>query len=93
MILLSLLILFNIFIVFTTKKANLPSKLFVKADNYKRPVILWELFFGFWLFINILVLINWVWIGFYIESLITLFFTYILLSLRAGQVSKYNKIE
>ena len=86
-----LIILLNIFIFLTTFKANLPTKLFVKADNYNRLAISWELFFGFWLLVNILFFINWFWKAYFIESIVTLFFTFILLSLRAGQISKYKQ--
>ena len=89
-LLLILLLLLNVFIFFTTYKANLPSELFVYADNYNKKVVLWELFFCFWLFLNLLFLLYWMCSGFYIETLITLFFTFILLNLRAGQISKYK---
>lgn len=86
-----LLIFLNLFILFTTHKANLPSKLFVFAENYNKKIVLWEFFFSFWLFINMLFLIYWMWSGYYIETLITLFFAFILLNLRAGQISKYKQ--
>ena len=86
-----LLIFLNIFIFLTTRKTNLPTKLFIKADFFIVPVVLWELFFGFWLATSLFFFFYWFWIGYYIEGLITLFFTFILLNLRAGQVSKYKQ--
>ena len=89
-LLLFLLIPLNIFILFTTINANLPTKLFVSADTYNRPAILLELFFGFWLLINLLCFVAFVADGDHISILVNLFFTFILLNLRAGQISKYT---
>lgn len=86
-----LLIFLNIFIFLTTRKTNLPTKLFIKADFFIVPVVLWELFFGFWFVTSLFLFFYWFWIGYYIEGLITLFFTFILLNLRAGQISKYKQ--
>jgi hypothetical protein len=86
-----LLIFLNIFIFLTTRKINLPTKLFIKADFFIIPVVLWELFFEFWLATSLFFFFYWFWIGFYIEGLITLFFTFILLNIRAGQISKYKQ--
>lgn len=86
-----LLILSNIFIFLTTRKTNLPTKLFIKADSFIIPAVLWELFFGFWLATSLFFFFYWLWIGHYIVGLITLFFTFILLNLRAGQISKYKQ--
>jgi hypothetical protein len=90
LILTFLLVFLNIFILFTTRKANLPTKLFIKADFLKLPVVLWELFFGFWLATSLLFLFYWFWIGYYYEVSLTLFFTFILLNLRSGQISRYK---
>ncbi len=86
-----LLIFLNIFIYLTTRKTNLPTKLFIKANFLIIPAVLWELFFGFWLATSLFFFFYWFWIGYYIEGLITLFFAFILLNLRAGQISKYNQ--
>lgn len=86
-----LLIPLNIFILLTTLKTNLPTKLFVKADTYNRPAILWELFFGFWLLINLLCFVAFVADGDHISILVNLFFTFVLLTLRAGQISKHKQ--
>ena len=86
-----LLIFLNIFIFLTTRKTNLPTKLFIKADFFIVAVVFWELFFGFWLATSLFFFFYWFWIGYYIEGLITLFFTFILLNLRAGQISKYKQ--
>lgn len=88
-----LLIPLNIFILLTTIKTNLPTKLFVKPDNYNRATILWEIFFGFWLLINILCLVGFVTDGNHFSIPVNLFFTFILLTLRAGQISKHEQTE
>lgn len=86
------LIPLNIFILLTTLKTNLPTRLFVKADTYVRSAILWEVFFGFWILINILCFIAFVADGDHISILVNMFFAFLLLTLRAGQISKYKKI-
>ncbi len=86
-----LLIPLNIFIFLTTFKTDLPTKLFMKAENYDRPVILWEIFFSFWLLINFFCFIVFVIDGDHISILVNLFFTFVLLNLRAGKINKYNK--
>ncbi|MFN8438261.1 MAG: hypothetical protein U0V72_11590 [Cytophagales bacterium] len=91
-LILSILQIFlNIFIFLTTQKTNLPTKLFIKADFFIIPVVLWELFFGFWILASLFLFIYWFWIGYYIEDLIILFFTFLISNLRAGQISKYKK--
>ena len=87
-----MLIPLNIFLLLTTIKTNLPTLLFVKADNYSKPVILWEIFFGLWLLINFLCLVEFVIDGNHFAIPINLFFTLILLTLRAGQISKFKKM-
>ena len=86
-----LLIPLNIFITLTTIKANLPTRLFIKADTYNRSIVLWEIFFGFWLLVNLLCLIGFVVDGDHFSIPINLFFTFVLLTLRAGQISKGTK--
>ena len=88
-----LLIPLNIFILLTTLKTNLPTRLFVKSENYSRATILWELFFGFWLIINLLCLADFVLDGDHFSILVNLFFTFVLLTLRAGKISKYDLAE
>jgi len=83
-----LLIPLNIFILLTTIKTKLPTKLFVKPVQYSRTTILWEMFFGFWLLLNLLCLIGFVTDGDHFSIPVNLFFTFILLTLRAGQMSR-----
>ncbi len=88
-----LLIPLNIFILLTTIKTNLPTHIFIKAVSYDRTTILWEIFFGFWLLINLVCFVGFVTDGNHFAIPVNLFFTYILLSLRAGQMSKYGQTE
>jgi len=93
-LILSLLLVFmNVFIFLMTRKTKLPTKLFIKADFFSVAVVLWELFFAFWIAISLFLFVNWVLTGYYIESVITLFYTFILLNLRAGRISNYKKTE
>jgi hypothetical protein len=83
-----LLIPMNVFLILTTIKTNLPTRLFVKAENYSTQKILWEVFFGFWLLLKLIFLVEFVIDGDHFAIPVNLFFTFILLSLRAGQISK-----
>ncbi|TDS13902.1 hypothetical protein B0I21_104228 [Sphingobacterium paludis] len=83
-----LLVPLNIFILLTTIKTNLPTKLFITPDQYSRTKIFWEIFFWFWLLINLLFLVGFVADGDHFSIPVSLFFTYILLALRAGQMSR-----
>ena len=80
----------NLFILLTSIKANLPTHLFTKATNNKKIATLWEVYFGFWLILNLLCLACFVADGDHISIPIDLLFTFILLTLRAGQISKYK---
>ena len=84
-----LFVLLNIFLILTTIKTNLPTQLWVKAKKYSKPIILWELLFGFLLLYNFNEVVRTVRVGDHLAIPITLFFTYIILTLRAGQISKY----
>lgn len=88
-----LLIPLNIFILLTTIKAHLPTRIFIRPNNYNKTTILWEIFFGFWLLINILCLVSFVTDGDHFLIPVNLFFTFILLTLRAGQISKYKQAK
>lgn len=88
-----LLIPMNIFLLLTTIKTNLPTQLFSKANYYNRQNIFWEIFFGFWLLINILCFVAFVADGDHSSILVNLFFTFILLTLRAGQITKNQQTE
>lgn len=87
--LLFLLIPLNIFLFLTTVKAHLPTRLWVRADKYSISAVLWEIFFGFWLIVNLLYSLNFALHSDIYSIPVNLFFTFVLLNLRAGQISKY----
>jgi hypothetical protein len=92
----SFLVLFiplNMFLFFTTRDIVLPVKVLTKSNAYNKVAILWEVFFGFWLLINIFTLYFFVIDGDHFSIPVNLFFTFILLTLRAGQISKWNMIQ
>lgn len=81
----------NFFLVLTLIKSNIPTRIFIKADNYNIRIILWEIFFDFWLLISLYLFVIAVANGEHISIPPNLFFIYILLTLRAGQIGKLNK--
>jgi hypothetical protein len=91
--LLFMLIPLNLFLFLTSIKTNLPTRLFARVEKYSRPTILWEIFFGFWLLLNLLCFVLFVADGDHFSIPVNLFFTYLLLNLRAGQISKYTQIK
>lgn len=88
---LSFLIPLNVFLFLTTIRSNLPANILIKADTWNKCVILWELLFGLLLLVSVLSLILFVIDGNHISILVNLFFIFILLTLRAGQISKYKQ--
>ena len=91
--LLFMLIPLNLFLFLTTIKTNLPAQLFAKVKNYSRSTILWEFFLGFWFLVNLFCFVLFVVDGDHFSIPVNLFFTYLLLSLRAGQISKYEQTK
>jgi hypothetical protein len=87
---LMLMIPLNLFLILTTYNAKLPTSLFVFSDKKKTSVILTELFFGFWLVLNILFMATFIYDGDHFSVFVNMFFTYVLLTLRAGQISKWT---
>lgn len=90
-LILYLLVPLNLFIGITLIKSNIPTRIFIKADNYNIRIILWEIFFDFWLLISLFCFVILVVDGDHISIPINLFLIYILLTLRAGQIGKLNK--
>ena len=79
----------NLFLLLTTMKAQLPTRIFLKAAHYGKAAVGWEVFFGFWLLLNGISLVESVLDGDHVFILVNLFFTYVLLTLRAGQISNW----
>lgn len=85
-----LIIPLDLFIGLTMINCNIPTKLFIKADFCKGRAIFWEIFFGFWLLINFFFFVIFVIGGDHISIPVNLFFTYVLLTLRAGKINKWT---
>jgi hypothetical protein len=79
----------NMFLILTTVTAKLPTSLFVFCERNDTRLVLVELFFGLCLFINFLTLLSVIYDGDHFTILVTMFFAYILLTLRAGHICKW----
>ena len=77
----------NLFFYLTTLKSDFPAKLFEIREEYNWSGILTEIFWGFWILLNSLILIALIVDGDHISIPINLFFTYLLLNLRSGQIN------
>ena len=80
----------NIFILFCIASSNLPAPLFMKVKRYNIGRILLEALFGFLMFINLLCFIIELRFGHHFLIAVSMYFVYVILSLRAGIVHRYN---
>jgi hypothetical protein len=85
-----MLIPLNLFLLVSLKKSKLPTNLFLRPSIYKKTHILWEILFDILLFLNIINLILFIVDGDHISILVSMFFIYLLLSIRAGKIN-YQK--
>jgi hypothetical protein len=85
-----LIIPINLFLLIATVKSSLPARIFIKADEYVGSTIFWEVFFGFWLLLNMFCFITFVIGGDHVSIIVNLIFTYILLNLRAGKINMWK---
>lgn len=83
------LIPLNLFLLLTTLNARLPTRIFLKATQYGKAAVGWEVFFGALLLLIAILLVALVLDGDHVFILVNLFFAYVLLTLRAGQISKW----
>lgn len=84
-----MLIPLNIFLWITTLHAKFHTKLFVIAKHYTLKAVLWELLFAALIFFNLIVAFEFIIDGDHLSIPVSLLFTYILLSLRSGQIARY----
>lgn len=84
-----MLIPVNAFLLLTTFGAELPARIFVQARKYTAMAVAWEVLFGFMLLLNFIVMFEFIIDGDHLNIPITLFFAYVLMSLRAGQITRY----
>ena len=87
------LIPLNIFILLSFIKSNHPTNLFIRPDHYNTKEIFKEIFWAFCLLINLFFLVIFVFDGDHISIPVNLFFTFVLLNLRAGQINRSTPIE
>lgn len=80
----------NIFILFCIVASNLPAPLFIKVNRYNGVRILLEVLFGFLMFINLFCFIIELISGHHFLIAVSMYFVYVILSLRAGIVDRCN---
>jgi hypothetical protein len=85
-----LLIPLNIFILFCIVTTNLPAPLLIKANRYNAGRIVLEVLFGFLMLINLICLSGEILDGDHFLIAVSMYFIYVILSLRAGIVHRYN---
>lgn len=88
-ILLGLFVLI-IFLIITTYKSALPSFIFIKSNAYNNKYIFREVFWALILLLNLICLVLFIISGDHVSIPINLFFTYLILMLRAGQINASN---
>ena len=82
----------NLFLLVSLHKSELPTRLLMRPLFYKRPIILWEVFFHIFLLLDIMFLILFIVDGDHMSIIISMSFIYIILSLRAGKLNYLNKL-
>ena len=82
------LIPLNIFLFLSYINSNHPTLLFIKPDSYNTKEVFKEIFWGFWFLLNVLCFVLFVIDGDHVSIPINLFFTFVLLNLRAGQINR-----
>ena len=78
----------NIFIWLTSIDNHLPTTIFIRPFTYDNIEISKEIFWGIWILLNLFFAYGFVLEGDHLSIPINLFFTFVLLSLRAGQINK-----
>jgi hypothetical protein len=82
------LIPLNVFLFLSYINSNHPTILFTKATHYNTKEVFKEMFWGFWFLLNIIFLVLFVIDGDHVSIPVNLFFTFVLLNLRAGQIAE-----
>jgi len=84
-------LLFLPFLVISISKSQLPTFIFIKPEKYDSISIVRESFWGILLLIDLASLISFIIDGDHVSIIVTLYFVYLLLTLRAGITNKYNE--
>jgi hypothetical protein len=79
------------FLFITTYKSTFPTLLFIKPITYNGYFKLKEVLWGFLLLFNVFALILFVTSGDHVSIVVNIFYTYLIIALRAGQVNYYNE--
>lgn len=87
------LIPLNVFVLLSLIQSNFPTTLFIRPKHYNTKEVLKEIFWSFWILLNLFFLFVFVVDGDHISIPVNLFFTFVLLNLRAGQVNRPAPIE
>lgn len=88
-----MLVPLNLFLLVCLYKSNLPTKLLMRPSIYKRTNILWNVFFCVVLLLDMVCLILFIVDGDHISIMVSMFFLYILLSLRAGKLNYIENVQ
>jgi hypothetical protein len=81
----------NLLLVFSLLKSKLPTKLFIRyKGEMTKSIFRWERLFVVLLVIDIILLLLFIIDGQLIPIMVSMFFIYVLLSLRAGRLNYYN---
>ena len=87
------LIPLNIFVLLSFIQSNHPTNLFIRPKQYNSKEVFKEIFWGFCFLLNIFFLTMFIIDGDHVSIVVNLFFTFVLLNLRAGQVNRRVPIE
>ncbi len=87
------LIPLNIFLLLSYFQSNHPTSLFIRPSHYSTKEIFKEIFWGFLFLLNLFLLAIFVIDGDHISILVDLFFTFVVLNLRAGQINRQEQTE
>ena len=83
----------NIFIWLTSIDNHLPTTIFIRPNTYNGREIVKEIFWSIWLLLNLFFMYGFVLEGDHLSIPVNLFFTFVLLNLRAGQINKVRMNE
>jgi len=84
------LVFLIIFLFIATRGSVYPAYLFIKPKHYNFTILTQEIFWGILLLINFICLVGFITDGDHFSIPINLFFTYLILILRAGQINRFN---
>jgi len=83
-------LLFLPFLIVSTSISELPTFIFIRARKYNAISILREIFWGFLLIVDLVCFLRLIVDGDHVSIIVSLYFIYLLLTLRAGITNRYN---